>query len=96
MTRGRGSPDGSTFVNKNGYHHTKVEGQWVLTARLVLEKKLGRKLREGERVKYIDNDRKNLKPDNVTYTVPKDKSKAAKRAQLEHQIEELQAQLDAL
>lgn len=96
MTRGRKAQDGATFINKNGYYHTRTAGRWELTARLVAAKKLGRELQPGERVRFIDGNRSNLAPENIRVTSQKPKSTEAQRAALEHQIEELQAQLDSL
>lgn len=96
MSRGRKAQDGNTFINKNGYHHTRVNGRWELTGRIVAEKKLGRELRPGERIRFIDGNRSNLAPSNVKVTIQKAKSKEAQRAALEHQIEELQQRLESL
>jgi ribosomal protein L9 len=66
----RAVPDGSTYVSKNGYHYTKVDGAFRLTHQILMEKKLGRSLRKGERVKYKDGDRTNLTPDNLELIPP--------------------------
>lgn len=50
--RGTGS---KTYVKENGRHQHRV----------VMEKKLGRKLRKGEIVHHIDHNKKNNKPSNL-------------------------------
>lgn len=96
MPKGTLSPDGSERTSQNGYHYTKRNGSWVLTHRLVIEAKLGRELRGNERIRFKDGDRTNRDPSNlVVYTV-KDRSPAARRAEIEAKIEELQAELDSL
>jgi len=62
-----------------------------------MEEKLGRRLEKGEFVKFIDNDRGNLSPDNLELRTRGDrKSPQARLAILEARIEELQAEADAL
>lgn len=96
--RGRAQPNGSTRWSPNGYHYTRVRGKWVLTHRLVAEKEiLGRKLRSNERVKFIDNNRKNYAdPKNLAVHEVRGKTDASKRAILRAKIEDLQAQLEEL
>jgi hypothetical protein len=65
MARGRAAQDGDTFVNKNGYHHTRVAGEWVGTHRLVAAQKLGRPVGKDEYVSFKDGDRTNLDPGNI-------------------------------
>jgi len=50
--RGTGS---KTYVKENGRHQHRV----------VMEKKLGRKLRKGEIVHHVDHNKKNNHPDNL-------------------------------
>lgn len=40
-------------------------GESVSKARLILERKIGRKLKKGEVVDHIDDDEKNLAPSNL-------------------------------
>ena len=62
-----------------------------------MEEKLGRRLEKGEFVKFIDNDRGNLSPDNLELRTRGDrKSPQARLAILEARIEELQAEADEL
>jgi len=66
MPRGKISPPGSITINANGYSQTKIEnGKWIGTHVLILEEKLGRKLRAGERALFKDGDKTNLDPDNI-------------------------------
>lgn len=94
--KGVPSKVGDTMVNQNGYHHTRTEKGWRLTHHIVAEQMLGRDLVHGERVSFIDGNKKNLDPLNLEVTMVKQKSKATKRARLEARILELQAELDEL
>jgi HNH endonuclease len=99
VPRGQAAPVGATFINQNGYHHTKVDEErgFVATHVLIMEEKLGRRLEKGEFVKFIDNDRGNLDPDNLELRTRGDrKSPQARLAILEARIEELQAEADEL
>jgi HNH endonuclease len=97
MPRGEIAAEGATFVNQNGYHHTKTGGKWVATHILIMEKKLGRPLEKGEFVKFEDGDRKNLDPDNLVLRTRGDrKSPQARLAEVEAKIEELQAEAEEL
>lgn len=89
---------GSTFINKNGYHHTKTEDRgFVATHTLLMEEKLGRRLASNEFVKFIDNDRSNVTIDNLELRTRGDsKSPQARLATLESRIEELQAEAEDL
>jgi hypothetical protein len=86
--------EGSWYVSQNGYHYTKKDGKFHLTHRLIMEQKLGRKLEKGERVKFKDNDRTNLDPDNIVMTNPQQKSLRAQLAVLIAKRDDLQAQID--
>jgi Holliday junction resolvasome RuvABC DNA-binding subunit len=46
-------------VNNNGYVSIKCGMNWVLEHHLVVENKIGRKLKEGETVHHIDFNKKN-------------------------------------
>jgi hypothetical protein len=63
--RGKASTVGDTRVSLNGYHYTRTTEGWQLTHRLIAEEKLGRPLRENERIRFVDNDRTHLDPDNI-------------------------------
>jgi hypothetical protein len=96
MSRGKAAADGSTFINQNGYHHTRVEGQWVSTHRLLAEEKLGRKLGPDEFASFLDGDRTNLTPENIIVKKRGQTSLRRRRAQLVARIEELQAELEII
>lgn len=95
MPRGVVAKDGATFVNANGYHHTRAEGKWRPTAHIIAEEKLGRPLDpKTDQVRFADGDRYNLSPDNIVVQPRRDKrSREAKIAALEERIRELQEQL---
>jgi hypothetical protein len=58
---------------------------------------LGRKLRHNERVKFRNNDRTDLSPNNIYVVEKKSTSSIEKRrAWLQAKIDELQAQLEEL
>lgn len=90
---------GATNVAQNGYHYTKTKDGWRLTHHLIAEKQLGRPLRKGERVYFIDNDRANLDPDNIEVRSQKvtkeDKILLIKEkiARLQDELAELEASL---
>jgi hypothetical protein len=63
--RGRKANVGDTRTSLNGYDYTRTEKGWQLTHRLIAEDKLGRELEPDERIKFIDNDRTNLDPNNI-------------------------------
>lgn len=65
MPRGQASPIGTETINANGYTQVKTESGWIGKHTLILEKKLGRKLRPGESARFKDNNRHNLDPDNI-------------------------------
>jgi len=98
MPRGVKAKDGDTFVNVNGYHHTRVEGKWRPTHHLILEEKLGRPIDFAtEIVRFVDGDRKHLTPGNIIVQKRVNKhSKEARIAQLEERIREAQAELELL
>lgn len=98
MPRGRAAQDGDTFINQNGYHHTRVEGKWLPTAHILAEEKFGRPVdKETEIVRFVDGDRYNLDPANITIQPrPNKRSKEARIAQLQSRIADLQAELELL
>jgi len=73
--RGRRSQVGDTRVSLNGYHYTRTEDKWELTHRLIAEEKLGRPLAEDERIRFADNDRTNLDPDNIVVYIKRIRSR---------------------
>ena len=84
------------MVSKNGYHYTKQGSRWRLTHHIVAEKKLGRDLREDERVSFLNGNKRDLHPDNLLVTVKGKASIRQRIARLEARISELQAELDQL
>ena len=96
MTRGLVSEVGETRVSANGYHYTRTKERWRLTHHLIAEQKLGRALKEDERVTFKDKNKRNLDPDNIVVVLQGRSSLHRRKAQLEARIEELQAELAAL
>ena len=94
MPRGKAAQIGDTMVNANGYHNTRLVDGWELTHRIVAEKKLGRKLKGNEMVRFVDGDRTNLEPNNIEVIETGNHSLRRRKASLEARIEELQAQLE--
>lgn len=96
MVRGRTSPVGSTRVSANGYHYTQTTKGSRLTHHLIAEQKLGRPIRDNERVVFKDGSRRNLSKDNIEVVVKGSATKARERARITARIQELQADLRAL
>lgn len=101
MARGQSVGVGATRVSQNGYHYTKVEDRgdgkpgWRLTHHLIAEKKLGRKLREDERVSFIGK-KTDLRPENIRVDERGQGSVRRRLAQLEARRDEIQAEMDKL
>lgn len=96
MARGAAKPDGSERTAPNGYHYTKVNGKWILTSRMIAEQQIiKRPLEPGERVVFKNNDRTDLRAENLQVVGPKTTKETLKRreANLIARIEELQGQL---
>jgi hypothetical protein len=84
-------------INANGYSQTKTEKGWQGTHTLILEKKLGRQLRPGERAIFKDNNRRNLDPDNIELTVTSNaKTVKAQLAKLYAKLEDVKGQIAEL
>ena len=97
MPRGQQAEIGDTFINKNGYHHTKTETGWKATHVINMEEKLGRPLLPNEFVKFIDGDRTSYGIDNLELRIRGDKKGPQARIDtIDAQIEELQAEREAL
>lgn len=97
MPRGEVAEVGATFVNKNGYHHTKTDTGWKATHVVKMEAKLHRPLMPHEYVKFIDGDKTNLNIDNLELRVRGDrKGPQARIDVIDAQIEELQAEREEL
>lgn len=94
--RGQKANVGDTRTAPNGYHYTKVPGAWRLTHHIVMEKALGRKLTENERVVFLNGKRSDLRPENLEVREKGTASLRQKKARLEAKIEEYQAELAAV
>jgi hypothetical protein len=93
--RGSKAEDGATRVAQNGYHYTKVNGKWRLTHHIVAEAKLGRPIREDERVVFIGS-KTDLSPGNIKVQQKGTSSARRRLAYLEARINELRAEADEL
>jgi hypothetical protein len=91
MVRGTPTSIGERRVSQNGYDYTRCENGWVLTHRLIAEQKLGRPLGEDERVAFVDGDRTNLDPNNVTVSTKRTTSIKRQIAKNKVKIQELRA-----
>lgn len=96
MPRGNAAVVGTERVSQNGYLYVKTPQGWKLKHQIVVEELMGRPLDKDERVKFKDGDRTNLDPFNLVVYIVKEKSKAARIAEIEAKIEALQAELDTL
>ena len=93
MPRGQAAKEGDTRVSDNGYHYTRTATEWRLTHHIIMEKTLGRKLKEDERVIFVDGKRSNLDPDNIEVREKGRGSLRRRQAIVEARIAELQAEL---
>lgn len=96
MARGRKSKPGDTRWSPNGYHYTRTKTKWELTHKLIAEETLGRPLRDNERIRYKDGDRRNLSPENIAVYTVKERSGEAKLAALKAKRDDLDAQIREL
>jgi hypothetical protein len=93
--KGQTAKIGDTYISDNGYEYTKTKKGWMLTHRLIAEAKLGRELKKGERVYFVDGDRSNLKRDNIEVRSTTN-SKADKLARKKEQIRRLRQEVKDL
>ena len=93
MARGAYVENGATRVAQNGYHYIKVDGKWRLRHHIEAEKKLGRPLRQDERVSFKDKNKSNFALDNLVIAEKGTGSVRRRKAQIEARIAELQAEL---
>jgi hypothetical protein len=93
LPRGRVSKVGDENTNALGYRQIKTADRgWIGKHIVILEKKLGRQLRHGERAIFSDSDKTNLHPDNIVLAGTKtQKSIQARIAKLQAEIEDRQA-----
>lgn len=94
MPRGQAASEGDTRLAPNGYHYTRTATEWRLTHHIIMEKTLGRKLKEDERVIFVDGKRSNLDPDNIEVREKGTGSLRRRLAVIEARIAELQAEKD--
>jgi hypothetical protein len=96
VARGTAAEVGAVRISANGYHYTKTADQgWRLTHHIVAEEKLGRPLREDERVHFIGK-KTDLSPGNIKVVEKGTGSIRRRKAQLEARIAELQGELDEI
>jgi len=91
--RGSRSVIGDTRVAQNGYHYTRTGDGWKLTHHIIAESRLGRNIRADERVVFVDRDRTNLDPGNISVQKKVTGSLRKKEAALVARIQELEGQL---
>lgn len=96
---------GDVVVSANGYSYTYIPDRSgkpvrILTHWLIAEKKYGRPKKDGEKVVFIDKDRKNLNPSNIEYTTKpgggtnsSKKSLTRRKIILEDRLREIRAEL---
>jgi hypothetical protein len=96
MARGSAAPIGAERWSPNGYHYTKTENGWMLTSRMLMEKKLGRPLLANERVTFKNNNKRDLRIDNLTLTAVKTdlKKLQQRKASIEDKLREYQGMLE--
>ena len=63
---------------------------------MLIEKDMGRDLRNNERIKFLDGDRKNLDLSNLVVYQVRQKTRQRRMSRLESRIEELQVELEEL
>ncbi len=93
MARGKASKVGDQRVAKNGYHYTRTVEGWRLTHHIIAEDTLKRPLKPDEMVRFKDGKRWNLNPDNIIIIQKGNGALNRRRAQIEAQIQGLQAEL---
>lgn len=96
MPRGQAALNGDTRVAPNGYHYTKVDGDWRLTHHIEAEKHLGRPLAEDERVHFKTKNKLDFSEGNIVVVKKGKANLRRRRAQIEARLEELQAELDMI
>jgi hypothetical protein len=96
MAKGAAAPVGSERWSANGYHYTKSTTGWILTHRMLMEQKLGRSLLPHERVTFKNNNKRDIRIDNLELTeVKNDRTKLLRRkASIEDKIREFEAMLE--
>ena len=97
MPRGVSSPVGTETTNANGYTQVKTVDGWIGKHTLILEERLGRKLKPGESARFKDGDRSNLSDENIVLAEhTSTKSIKAKIAKFQAEIEDRLAAIEVL
>ena len=61
----RAHADGATINHSSGYVQEKQGGKWSMQHRIVMERAIGRKIRESERVHHKNGNRQDNRPENL-------------------------------
>ena len=61
----RAHADGATINHSSGYVQEKQGGKWSMQHRIVMERAIGRKIRESERVHHKNGERDDNRPENL-------------------------------
>lgn len=77
---GHSLPDGAKYKDNTGYIRIKVDGQWLLEHRYIMEQKLGRPLEPHERVHHRNGNRSHNTHENLELWTVKRKDPAGQRA----------------
>jgi hypothetical protein len=97
MPRGHRSQIGDRTVNRNGYEYIRTENGWIGSHIVVMEEHLGRRLEPNEFVTFVNGHEPPITVDMLSLRRRGDrKSKAARIAEIESRIEDLQAELQLL
>lgn len=99
MARGSAAEVGATRTAPNGYHYTKTEDRgWMLTHHLTAEKMLGRRLRDNESVRFVSPKykREPYNEKGLRIVIKKTGSLRRRLAQLEARRDEIDAQINEL
>ena len=91
---------GGKWIDKLGYiyvsarnHPNKVHNGYIFEHRLVVEKKIGRYLRQDEHIHHLNGIKDDNRPENLAITNNKDHDRMSVRHALQKRIRELEKQL---
>lgn len=90
MPRGKAAEVGTIRIAQNDYRYIKTEDGWRLLHHVIAEKKIGRPLRPDERVYFIDGNRADFDPSNLSV----ERAKKHKLNQLWLRMEKLEKDLN--